>query len=359
MHNAKTVLITGSLGYIGSRLVPFLQQLGWQVKALDTGYFRDCLLYPEIHRGDFTWQDMREFTPAQLEGVDAVIHLAGISNDPFGDLMPQQVYDFSRDYSVNLANLCKERGIKFVFASSCSIYGNASEAITDETSTPNPQTYYSVNKLEIEQHVGAMADHTFQPIFLRFATLFGPSPRMRFDIVVNMLTAMAYVRNEIVLNSDGKANRPFVHIEDACQAFHCALLHQQNSEQALIVNVGQDNQNFRVIDVAQMICQMAAPCKLTSLNQLKSLEDKELFKDRKLQDGVDSRNYHVSFKRLPIVFPTFQAKWSLQQGITELLTLYGQLKLSETEFKSSDFFRLQTMETLYKQNRITSELRWS
>jgi nucleoside-diphosphate-sugar epimerase len=288
-----------------------------------------------------------------------VIHLAGISNDPFGDLMPQQVYDSSRDYSVQLAKWCKQKQVKYIFASSCSIYGQATAAITDESALANPQTHYSVNKLEIEQLVSALADEQFQPIFLRFATLYGPSPRMRFDIVVNMLTAMAFVKKEIILNSDGQANRPFVHIEDACQAFYCALLHQQNDVQALILNVGQDSENFKILDVASEISRLAGDCKLSWLNQLTSTADTELFKDRKLQDGVDSRNYQVSFQRIGDIFPSFQPQWTLAKGILELFALYQRLELTEASFKSADFFRLQTMDALYRSNKINANLMWS
>lgn len=355
---ARRILVTGSLGYIGSRLVSYLLSKGCQVSALDTGFFRDCLISEEAERGQFHFSDMRDFSYAALDNIDVVVHLAGISNDPFGDLMPSQVYDSSTQYSVELAQACKQRGVRFVFASSCSIYGNALDPITTEASVPNPQTHYSHNKLAIETQVSQLADNNFVPVFLRFATLFGTSPRMRFDIVVNMLTAMAFASKKIILNSDGKANRPFVHIDDVCEAFFQASTYQQNGDSALIVNVGSDEENYRIIDVAQKICTIAGDCSLTSLADISSASDKELFKDRKLQDGVDSRDYRVSFSKIGTAFPEFKTRWTLEQGIHELFDYYKQIGLTESMFKDKRYYRLQTMESLYKQKRIDSALRW-
>lgn len=353
------VLVTGSLGYIGSRLVSYLLEKQCQVTAIDTGFFRDCLLSKETPRGQFQYVDMRDFSYSELDHIDTVIHLAGISNDPFGDLMPSQVYDSSTQYSVALAQACKQRGVRYVFASSCSIYGSAFDAITTETSVPNPQTHYSHNKLAIETQVSRMADSTFVPVFLRFATLFGASPRMRFDIVVNMLTAMAFASKKIILNSDGKANRPFVHIDDVCEAFYQAATYQQRGDNPLIVNVGSDSENYRIIDVAQKICDIAGDCSLTSLTNVSSSSDKELFKDRKLQDGVDSRDYRVSFSKIRTVFPDFKTQWTLEKGIHDLFSYYEQLGLTEAMYKDRQYYRLQTMENLYKESRIDSALRWT
>ncbi|MEW9797559.1 NAD-dependent epimerase/dehydratase family protein [Alteromonas sp. CYL-A6] len=358
MAQAKRILVTGSLGYIGSRLVPYLVEHGYAVTAVDTGFFRDCLLYPEASRGDFTYLDVRDLDREALNNVDALIHLAGISNDPFGDLMPEQVYDSSTRYSVELARWCKELGVRYVFASSCSIYGSATEPVVTESSVPNPQTFYSHNKLDIENEVGAMADGCFQPVFLRFSTLFGPSPRMRFDIVVNMLTAMAFANRAIILNSDGMANRPFVHIEDVCQSFRCALEAPLQGDQPVIVNIGSDSENYRIIDIARMICEMAGNCELRSLADVSSDKDRELFKDRKLQDGVDSRDYRVSFDHLKTVFPDFTPRWTLRAGIEELFALFDRLSLTEAMYKSPQYYRLQTMDALYTGGRIDDNLRW-
>ncbi len=359
MANPLRVLVTGSLGYIGSRLVPYLLDRDIDVTAIDTGFFRDCLLYDESPRGNFRFGDVRDLTADDLDGFDALIHLAGISNDPFGDLMPAQVYDSSTDYSVTLASWCKKKGVRYIFASSCSIYGSATEPVVNERSVPNPQTFYSHNKLDIETQVGAMADATFQPVFLRFSTLFGPSPRMRFDIVVNMLTAMAFANKAIILNSDGMAYRPFVHIDDVCQAFYCALYAELEGSEPVIVNIGSDSENYRIIEIAEMICDMAGDCELRSLAQVKNEKDRELFKDRKLQDGVDSRDYRVSFTQLPSVMPNFKVGKTLQDGIEELFSVYRSLNLTESMYKSSDYYRLQTMDALYRNNKINSDLRWS
>jgi nucleoside-diphosphate-sugar epimerase len=355
----QKVLVTGALGYIGSVLVDYLQQRHCEVTTLDTGFFEKCLLSPEISRGHFWRMDMRDLTEARLAAFDAVIHLAGISNDPFGDLMPQQVYDSSTDYSVQLAKWCKAQHKKLIFASSCSIYGKAMEPVTTELTEPNPQTFYSLNKLQIEQQVSALADKEFHPVLLRLATLYGPSPRMRFDIVVNMLTAMAATSGAIVLNSDGRANRPFLHIEDACQAFYCALSIKTPEAGAIILNVGQDQENYSIREVAELISQTHGSCELKSLVSLTNAAEQELFKDRKLQDGVDSRDYKVSFAKIKQSMPTFQPNWQLSTGVKQLFGYYQDVGLTDVNFKSADFFRLQTMEALYKSGRITPELKWA
>lgn len=355
----QRVLVTGALGYIGSVLIDYLQQRHCEVTTLDTGFFESCLLSAEISRGNFWRMDMRELTADRLTEFDAVIHLAGISNDPFGDLMPPQVYDSSTDYSVQLAKWCKAQQKKFIFASSCSIYGKAMEPVTTELTQPNPQTFYSLNKLQIEQQVSALADQEFRPVLLRLATLYGPSPRMRFDIVVNMLTAMAATSGAIVLNSDGRANRPFLHIEDACQAFYCALSIETPEAGAIILNVGQDQENYSILEVAELISKTHGSCELKSLVNVTNVAEQELFKDRKLQDGVDSRDYKVSFAKIKQLMPTFKPKWQLSSGIKQLFEYYQEVGLTDVNFKSADFFRLQTMEALYKTGRITSELKWA
>lgn len=359
MSQCNKVLITGSLGYIGSCLSAYLIKRGYQVSGIDTGFFKDCLFYDELDRGEFTFADVRTLKAEDLTSFDAVIHLAGISNDPFGDLMPEQVYDSSTQYSIEIAKWCKAQKTKFIFASSCSIYGNALEPVTNEKSKPNPQTFYSFNKMDIETAVGALADEQFQPIFLRFATLLGPSPRMRFDIVVNMFTAMAYCNKSIVLNSDGMATRPFVHIDDVCQSFLCALQHKQHNDQALILNVGQDSENYRILDVAQMVSDSVTGCQLTTLSSVTNEADKELFKDRKLQDGVDSRDYRVSFSKIKEVFPQFEAQWSLKAGIEDLVARYQRLSLNSAQFKSIKYYRLQQMDHLYATQQINNELHWT
>lgn len=355
----QKLLVTGALGYIGSVLVNYLQQRNCDVTTLDTGFFEDCLLSPEISRGNFWRMDMRDLSAERIAEFDAIIHLAGISNDPFGDLMPQQVYDSSTDYSVQLATWCKTQQKKFVFASSCSIYGKAMAPVTTEQTEPNPQTFYSLNKLQIEQQVSALADQQFQPVLLRLATLYGPSPRMRFDIVVNMLTAMAATSGAIVLNSDGRANRPFLHIEDACQAFYCALNIEAKGSSAIILNVGQDEENFSIRQVAELICKSHGDCELKSLVSVENADDQELFKDRKLQDGVDSRDYKVSFAKIKEQMPEFKPQWTLESGIRQLFSYYTDIGLTDSSFKSADFFRLQTMESLYKSGRINAELKWA
>jgi len=219
----KRILVTGSLGYLGSVLTKSLVDSGMDCIGYDTAFFKDCLLYEPSTTTTFL-KDARDLTEADLKNVDVVVHLAGISNDPMGKLDAAQIYNPTRIYSFNIAKLCKKLGIKFIFASSCSVYGLGAEELLTELSPTYPQTPYSLNKLQIEEDLSSISDKDFSPIALRFATVFGPSPRLRFDVVVNMLTGMAMANKTIVLNSDGMSWRPNVHIKDVCLAVKCAIV---------------------------------------------------------------------------------------------------------------------------------------
>jgi len=240
----KKVLVTGSLGYIGSVLVPYLSEHNFECIGYDTGFFKDCNLYPPGEQRTIL-KDMRDFTRDDLKGVDAVVHLAAMSNDPLMSLPPETFYEPVRRYSLNTARLCKALGIKFIFASSCSVYGKAGEGMLTEDSEANPQTPYSLNKLQVENDLREISDSDFSPIILRFATAFGLSPRMRFDIVINMLTGMAVTTGKIILNSDGRPWRPFIHVNDMCKAIRYCLDYDQTSDRPLILNVGDTREISR------------------------------------------------------------------------------------------------------------------
>lgn len=352
------VLVTGSHGYIGSVLLPYLEENGFDVIGYDPGFFKDCIL-KENGNGKLIQKDAREITKENLKDIDAVIHLAGISNDPLKKLTPEKVYHPTREYSLKIAKLCKETGTKFIFASSCSVYGAGGNKILDEKSEPNPQTPYSVNKLEIEQDLQELSDKNFSPIALRFSTLYGFSPRMRFDIVINMLTGMALTKKEIILNSDGKAWRPMLHIKDACKAIVYSLKSNYHEPKLLILNVGDSNQNYQIIQMVEVIKKEIPGTKVSFLTKKEEFtSDTELIKDRKVQDGVDTRTYTVSFEKIKQVFPGFKCDYTIEKGVKELVQKLRELNITEEDFKNKNFYRLQKMEDLFEKGKLTENLTW-
>ena len=357
----RKILVTGSLGYIGSVLTPYLNENNFECLGYDTGFFRDCHLYTPKEQKTIL-KDMRDFTRNELRNIDTVIHLAGISNDPFGELKPEKVYDPTRVYSLRLAKLCKDVGVKFIFASSCSVYGKGSEQLLSEDSETYPQTLYSLNKLQIENDLREISDKDFSPIILRFATVFGLSPRMRFDLFINMFVAMALTTQKIILNSDGKAWRPNVHIDDVCKAIRYCLDYDHTSDKPLILNVGDTQENFQIIDIAKMIKNEIPGCEITYLQNIKDsspAKDLDLIRDRKVQDGVDTRTYKVSFELIKNTLPGFQCDWSVQKGIQVMINDFQKIKLTEKQFNNINFYRLQKMEFLLKNGYLSEELFWT
>jgi nucleoside-diphosphate-sugar epimerase len=349
----KKLIVTGALGYIGTVLVPYLEQKGYQCLAYDTGFFKDCTILSSQTK--VIYKDVRDLSETDLQGASVLIHLAGIANDPLKKIDPHQVYDPVRQYTFRLAKICKQKKIKFIFASSCSVYGAAEQKMSDEDSPTNPVTPYSLNKLQIEQDLAELTDGDFQPILLRFATVFGFSPRLRFDIVVNMFAGMAYSNKEIVLNSKGEVWRPFVHIQDVCNAVSHAIEHESSCTQTpLILNVGDSKINYRILDVAEIVSSLVRGCKISFLKN-----HDELISDRKVNAGIDQRDYQLSFEKIKKAFSGFQCEWSLEKGLVELLNQFDMLKLDNVMFRNLNFYRLQKMEQLLEEGRLTSELRWN
>jgi nucleoside-diphosphate-sugar epimerase len=305
-------------------------------------------------------RDVRQLQRNDLEGVDAVVHLAGISNDPFGNLQTDKIYDPTRVYAFQVAKLCKESGAKFTFASSCSVYGKGSSQLLTEEAETFPQTPYSLNKLQVEQDLKTIADDAFTPIILRFATVYGLSPRMRFDLVINMLVGMAVANGKIILNSDGKAWRPHVHIEDVCQAVHRAIEADLRGPGPVILNVGDTSQNFQVSDIAHMVQRYLPDCQVTFLHKSsgQNKDEVELFRDRKIQDGVDTRTYRVSFELVKKMLPGFQCQWTLEWAVPAMMDALAGMGFSERHFKDIGFYRLQKLESLFQQERLTDDLFW-
>lgn len=359
MQPRKKILVTGSLGYIGSALTPYLAESGFDCVGLDAGFFNDFVLYPP-HDPETIIKDIKDFSKKDLEGIDVVIHLAGISNAPFESVQLEKVYNLNRIYSLKLAELCKESGIKFIFASSCSVYGKGGDEFLDEESETFPQTSYSLNKLHIESDLTKISDDNFSPIILRFATVFGLSPRMRFDLVINMLVGMALTQKYIILNSNGEAWRPNIYIKDLCKAIkYCIDL--DYSGKPLLLNVGDTSGNYRVLEIAKIIQSEIPQCKISFLNQKTGLSEKEdLIRDRQIRDsGRDTRTYRVSFELIKKTLKGFACDWSVSQGVRAMIDDFRKLPLTEKEFTNINFYRLQKFDDLLKKKHITEDLVWN
>jgi nucleoside-diphosphate-sugar epimerase len=353
---SKKILIVGSQGYLGSRLTDYLQEHGYECVGADIGLFQYGVLYypksvPVLNK------DARTFTEEDLEGFDVVLLLAGISNDPFGNLSYEEVYDPTRDYAIQIAKMCKKVGVRYIFPSSCSVYGDGGDGSQlDESAPTNPLTPYSLNKVQIEKDLAELADSSFSPISLRLATVFGASPRMRFDIVINMLCGMAVSQKKVVLNSDGQAWRPHLHIDDVCEAFRCCIEWDYNEEKLAVLNVGRNDNNWRIIDLAKLIKSGVKGCELQFLGKTTEDDTDDLVKDRKIQDGVDKRTYQVSFDCIHEILPEYKTSWDVESGVEQLIETLERYKLNETKFKQREFYRLQQIEHLHQTRQINDNL---
>jgi len=351
----NNIFIIGNQGYLGSRLTDYLQERGYNCVGADIGFFKNGLLYqpapvPNIKK------EARTVDENDIESFDVVILLAGISNDPFGNLEPESIYDPTRAYAKRIALLCKKLGVRFIFPSSCSVYGVGDKPL-DENCQVAPQTPYSLNKLQIEQDLAELSGPGFSPIALRLATVFGASPRIRFDLVINMLCGMAITEKKVVLNSNGLAWRPHLYIDDACEAFRCCIEWDLNDGKLMILNVGRNDNNWRILDVAKFVQESVSGCKLRFLGKDSEPID-DLVKDRKIQDGIDKRNYQVSFDKIMKILPGYEATWNVEKGIEQLLFDLSTHNLNISLFKKREFYRLQQIEYLYQTDQISDELFW-
>ena len=337
------VLLTGTEGYIGSLLAPILMQEGHNIVAVDTGYYKSGWLYNGTELTAKTLnKDIRNLTLEDLEGIEAVVHLAELSNDPTGQLAPNITYDINHKGSVHIAKLAKQAGVRrFVYTSSCSVYGIAEGELTEE-SPVNPQTTYAVCKTMVEKDVRAMADDGFSPTFLRNATAFGASPRMRFDIVLNNLSGLAWTTKEIKMTSDGTPWRPLVHVLDICQAIARTLEAPRDIVHDQIFNVGDTNYNYQVKDIAQIVADTFPGCQL-------SFGPKD----------TDNRSYRVSFAKIRQTLPGFKCEWDAQRGAKQLYDVFKQIDMSADTFTSRGFTRLKQLEYLLRTQQIDRNFFWN
>jgi nucleoside-diphosphate-sugar epimerase len=336
------VFVTGVDGYIGVMMVPLLQSRGHEVVALDTGYYRDGCLYngindfPNVHR-----RDLRHIKEGDLDGVDAVVHLAELSNDPLGQHNPEITRGINHRASVNLAQIAKKSGARrFIYASSCSVYGAGNNEVKTEDSATNPQTTYAECKVMVERDVSDMADDDFSPTFMRNATAFGPSPRMRFDIVLNNLAGLAWTDKAIRMNGDGSAYRPLVHISDICDAVACALEAPRDKVHNQIFNVGQDSDNYRVKEIAQIVADVFPGCAIEFGPA-----------------GADNRSYKVNFDKLKNVLG-FTCKRNATIGAVQLYALFKKIDMTKEVFNFRAFTRLKQLEYLLRLGQLDDQLFW-
>jgi nucleoside-diphosphate-sugar epimerase len=338
------VLLTGHDGYIGHVLLPMLLDRGHHVTGLDSFLYEDCGFEGErVTPNQAVRKDVREIDLEDLRGLDAVLHLAGISNDPLGDLEPAATYAINHEASVRLARLAKEAGVpRYIFSSSCSNYGAAGDSFLDETAAFKPVTPYAQSKVWVERDVAKLADESFSPTFLRSATAFGVSLRLRGDLVVNNLVGYACTTGEVLIKSDGMPWRPLVHIEDIARAFVAVLEAPRELVHNESFNVGATSENYRVREVAEMVAEVVPSSRVTYAGDA----------------SPDARNYRVNCDRIRARLPAFQPRWTVRKGIEQVYEAFTRHGTSAEEFLSSQFIRLKRIRELQTAGDLDAMLRW-
>jgi nucleoside-diphosphate-sugar epimerase len=337
------VLLTGHDGYIGTVMGGQLLAAGHEVTGLDTFLFEQCTFGPPPASVPAIRKDLRDLTVEDLQGFDAVVHLAALSNDPLGNLNPDSTYSINHRAAVHLATLAKAAGVqRFVFASSCSLYGLAGDEMLDEGAAFNPITPYGESKVLVERDVAALADDTFTPTYMRNATAYGASPRLRLDVVVNNLVASAFAKGEILIQSDGTPWRPLVHIEDIGRAFVAALAAPREVVHNQAFNVGRTSENYRVRDIVEMVHDVIPSARVRYAEGA----------------GPDPRCYRVNCSKIERVLPDFRPEWTVRRGVEELAQAYERFGMTAATFDGDRFVRMRHIRKLQEDGRLDGELRW-
>lgn len=340
----KKILVTGTEGYLGSLLGPELLRRGYEVVGVDTGFYKDAALFRASITAPFTIvKDLRQVEADDLKGIDAVVHMAELSNDPTGQLVPHITREINYQGSVRLAELARKAGVRrFVYMSSCSVYGVADRDFVDEQSPVNPQTAYAECKVLVERDLKKMAEKNFSPTFLRNATAYGASPRMRFDIVLNNLAGLAWTTREIKMTSDGTPWRPLVHGLDIARAIMAVLEAPIEAVHNETFNVGDSNHNYRVKEIAQIVGEVFPGCKVSFGST-----------------GADNRSYRVSFERISKHLLGFKCAWDARRGAQQLHDLFKRIDMTAEAFQHRAFTRLKQLEYLIRTRQIDDHFFWT
>jgi nucleoside-diphosphate-sugar epimerase len=338
------VVITGTDGYIGSLLAPMLLERGYDVVGVDTGFYRTGWLFNASKWAPRTLnRDIRLLREDDLDDAQAIVHMAELSNDPTGELAPDITDEINHKGSVRLAELAKQRGVeRFVYTSSCSVYGLAVGEMVDETSPVSPQTNYAKSKVLVERAVSALADDRFSPVFLRNATAYGASPRMRFDLVLNNLAGFAWTTKEIKVLSDGTPWRPLVHVRDICKAIICALEAPRETVHNRFFNVGDSTGNYQIREIAEIVGRVFRNCRVAFG-----------------PPSADNRSYRVSFEKINRELGGFFCDWGVEKGAQELLNLFDRIGMSEEIFHAPPFTRLKMLKYLIQTKQIDDNFFWT
>ncbi|RVU15010.1 SDR family oxidoreductase [Streptomyces antnestii] len=337
------VLLTGHQGYLGTVMAPVLAAAGHEVVGLDAGLFADCVLGPAPADPPGERVDLRDITAAHVAGVDAVIHLAALSNDPLGSLAPDLTYDINHHASVRLARLARDAGVRrFLYASTCSVYGAAGgDDLVAEDAPLRPVTPYAESKVRVEDDLHALADDDFTPVYMRNATAFGHSPRLRADIVLNNLVGHALLSGEVLVLSDGTPWRPLVHAADIARAFTAALTAPREAVHDRAFNIGSEINNVTVAEIAAQVAEAVPGSKVNITGE----------------NGADPRSYRVDFSRFRTAIPGFDCEWTVKDGALELAGAYRKHKLTREDFEAR-FTRLAVLRAASDAGAVDDTLRW-
>jgi nucleoside-diphosphate-sugar epimerase len=343
MERKMKILVTGHNGYIGTVLVPMLHAAGHEVTGLDSDLYARCTFGSNMPSVPELKKDIRDIEASDLEGFDAVMHLAALSNDPLGNLNPTLTYEINHKASVQLARFAKQAGVpRFLFSSSCSTYGAAGEEMLTEEADFNPVTPYGESKVFVERDLAELADDDFSPTYLRNATAYGVSPRLRFDIVLNNLVAWAYSTGSVLIKSDGTPWRPIVHIEDISRAFIAVLNAPRDLVHNQAFNVGRNDQNYRISELAEIVRETVPGCRIEYA-----------------QDGSpDKRTYRVDFSKIMKILPEFKPQWDARKGAQELYETYQKAGLKLDEFEGPKYKRIDHIKQLINDGLLDETLRW-